>query len=142
MKRWARPLQILRSRALRHAGPPTSSTDDGGQMRNPESPMIFPGDGSTPAFSFFSHSSPSWSDALFPEAHARLSKIDSLLEKQVRAALEVVHASALIGVRQEAERALAHALMLAELRRDLAELRTRGSRLTMPLYIVSALFLE
>src|SRR5262249_29839777 len=127
MKRRPRPLHILRSRSLRHDGPPTSPEpgDDGSQMRSPVSPTNFTGGGSTPAFSSFWRSSPSWSDMLLPEALVRLSKIDSLLEKRAHASLEEVQASAMIGLRKKAEWALAHALMLAELRRDLAELRTR-----------------
>jgi hypothetical protein len=78
---------------------------------------------------------------LFPEARARLVEIDALLDGRLRAAVEEVQASALSASRTEAERALAHTLMLAELRRDLTLVRDRGSRARVPLYIVSSLFL-
>src|SRR5262245_37265736 len=114
---------------------------DKSQIRKSAPTITIPGDGSLPHSSSFSRSSPSSSDVLFPEACARLSRVNSFLDKQVRAALEGVHTSAIISVREDAERMLAHALMLAELRRDLTELRVRSSRLTTPLYVVSSLFL-
>jgi proteasome lid subunit RPN8/RPN11 len=68
--------------------------------------------------------------------------VDTLLAERLQATTEELRAAALIPSRKEAERALAHALMLAELRRDLAMVRDRGTRgQTVPLYIVSSLFL-
>jgi proteasome lid subunit RPN8/RPN11 len=79
---------------------------------------------------------------LFPQARARLVEVDTLLAERLQLGAEEVRASALIPSRREAERALAHTLMLAELRRDLAEIRDRGSQgHRTPLYIVSSLFL-
>jgi hypothetical protein len=104
-------------------------------------PIATSGGGSTSPLSSFWRSSLSWSDVLFPEARARLSEIDTLLDDRLQAAAAEVQASAVSASRKEAERALAHTLMLAELRRDLAELRGRGSRVRVPLYIVSSLFL-
>lgn len=100
------------------------------------------GGSSSLPFSWFSRSSGSSYDVIFPEARARLLEVDTLLAERLQVAVEEVRASALIPSRKDAERALAHTLMLAELRRDLAEMRNRGRRgHTAPLYIVSSLFL-
>jgi proteasome lid subunit RPN8/RPN11 len=101
------------------------------------------GGGSLSSSPFSSGSCASWAEAaLLVGVRASLTKVDTLLAERLQATTEELRVSALIPSRKEAERALAHALMLAELRRDLALVRDRSNRgQTVPLYIVSSLFL-